>query len=108
MSRLSASVRLPAQLPVQSATVRLEVALYRLRCCNPSCGRKTFAEPIAAPFARRTNRVREPTRLIGHAAGSFPAERSLARLGLPQNLREAIEQTSRTAPDTSPPTALSV
>jgi hypothetical protein len=104
MSRLSASVRLPAQLPVQSATVRLEVALYRLRCCNPSCGRKTFAEPIAAPFQPGPG----TTRPIGHAAGSFPAERSLARLGLPQNLREAIEQTSRTAPDTSPPTALSV
>jgi hypothetical protein len=68
--------------------VRLELALYRLRCRNPSCGRKTFAEPlgsVAERFARRTNRVQELARLVGHAAGGLPAERLMARLGLPQS-----------------------
>jgi transposase len=61
-SRHSAYIRRLQDLPVQGATVRLELALYRLRCRNPSCGRKTFAEPlgsVAERFARRTNRVQE-------------------------------------------------
>jgi hypothetical protein len=35
------------------------------------------------PWARRTNRLREVVRLIGHGMGGRPGERLLSRLGMP-------------------------
>ena len=73
-------------LPVQGARVTLSVRLGRWRCRNPHCERQTFTErltAIAAPLARRTCRVAELVRLLGHTAGGRPGERLMARLSLP-------------------------
>ena len=49
----------------------LNLRLGRWRCRNPACERQTFTErllAIAAPLARRTCRVAELVRLLGHTA----------------------------------------
>jgi hypothetical protein len=38
---------------------------------------------LAAPFARRTARLAEIVRLLGHSAGGRPSERLMRRLGMP-------------------------
>ncbi len=38
---------------------------------------------VTALYARRTGRVAELVRLLGHAAGGRPAERLMTRLGMP-------------------------
>ena len=66
----------------------LRVKLTRWRCQNRRCDRQTFADrlpQVARSFARRTCRVAELARLVGHSAGGRPAERLLTRLGLPQS-----------------------
>ncbi|WP_408863366.1 ISL3 family transposase [Acidiphilium acidophilum] len=81
-------VRLLQDLPAQGTPVTLRVCLSRWRCQNQGCARKTFSDrlpKIAPPFARRTCRVADLTRLFGHAAGGRPAERLMASLGLPQS-----------------------
>jgi hypothetical protein len=60
----------------------------RWRCQNRRCERQTFTDRLpqaARPFARRTCRVAELAKLVGHAAGGLPSERLLTRLGLPQS-----------------------
>jgi transposase len=61
--------------------------LDRWRCHIRSCKRQTFAGQlpaiIAPPFARRTNRVSQLVRQLGHAAGGRPAELLMAPLGMP-------------------------
>jgi hypothetical protein len=55
-SGIARHIRRVQNLPVQSASVRLDVALYRLRRRNPSCGRKTLAEPLE-PIAAREETI---------------------------------------------------
>jgi transposase len=60
--------------------------LGRWRCRNQQCERRIFAERLpglAAPFARRTARLAEIVRLLGHSAGGRPSERLMRRLGMP-------------------------
>jgi hypothetical protein len=64
--------------------VRLRLA--RLRCRESTCDQKIFAERlpgVTEPLLRRTSRVVDLIRAVGHAAGGKPAERLLSRLGLP-------------------------
>jgi transposase len=64
----------------------LEISGRRWRCRNPDCRRQTFVEQlpqIVEPYGRQTCRVTELVRLLGHATGGKPAERLLARLGMP-------------------------
>jgi transposase len=71
---------------VQGSPVRLHLQVGRWRCGNDGCPRKIFTERVpelAVPWARRTNRLREVVRLIGHGMGGRPGERLLSRLGMP-------------------------
>ncbi len=73
-------------LPDQGAVVTLSVQVTRWQCRNPQCKQRTFSRlptAIAAPYARRTGRVEELVKLLGHAAGGLPAERLMERLGMP-------------------------
>ena len=87
ISRHSHYVRRIQDLPDEGTPVTLSVQLDRWRCLNRSCKRQTFAGQlppiIASPFARRTNRVLQLVRQLGHAAGGRPAERLMAPLGMP-------------------------
>ena len=81
-------VRHLQDLPAQGTPVTLRVRLARWRCQNQRCERQTFSDrlpQVAGPSARRTCRVTDLTRLVGHAAGGRPAERLMAHLGLPQS-----------------------
>jgi transposase len=75
-------------LPIQGRAVRLEILLRRWRCRNGECARQSFVERLeksAPPHARRTRRVSELGRWIGHATGGRTAERILRRLGIAQS-----------------------
>lgn len=87
-SRKGGYVRQLQDLPVQGIAVRLEVRMTRWRCRNDECERRSFVERLekSAPcHARRTRRVSELARLLGHATGGLAAERLLFRLGIPQS-----------------------
>lgn len=71
---------------MQGGPVTMHLQLGRWRCCNRRCPRKIFAErlpKLAVPLARRTDRLGEVVRLIGHAMGGRPGERLMFRLGMP-------------------------
>lgn len=86
-SRHSSYVRQIQDLPDQGSPVTLSVQLDRWRCQNRHCGRKTFVArlpgTIAGPRARRTDRVIELVKLFAYTAGGRPAERLMAKLGIP-------------------------
>jgi transposase len=65
--------------------VTLRLRAGRWRCRNPGCTRRIFTERLpeaAVPFARRTHRVADVVRMIGHSAGGRPAERLMERIGM--------------------------
>ena len=73
-------------LSAQGAPVVVNARLGRWRCRNQLCDRRIFTERVpglASPFARRTVRLSEIVRLIGHNAGGRPSERLMKRLGMP-------------------------
>jgi len=79
-------VRQLQDLATQGAVVKLSIRVERWRCRNSRCKQQTFARQllhVAAAHARRTDRVAELVRLLGHAAGGRPAERLMTRLGMP-------------------------
>jgi transposase len=87
-SRKSRYRRKLQDLPMQGTAVTLSLELSRWRCRNLSCPRESFVEPlpgVASLHARRTHRVTELARLIGHSAGARPAEKILRQLGMPQS-----------------------
>jgi transposase len=84
-SRHSSYVRHLQDLPAQGAPVTLRLRAGRWRCRNPGCTRRIFTERLpeaAVPFARRTHRVADVVRMIGHSAGGRPAERLMERIGM--------------------------
>ena len=52
------------------------------------------------PWARRTNRLREVVRLIGHGMGGRPGERLLSRLGMPVSDDTILRAIKRVDVDT--------
>jgi hypothetical protein len=85
-SRHSTYLRTLRDLSAQGAPVVVNARLGRWRCRNQQCDRRIFAERVpgfAAPFARRTARLAEIVRLLGHSAGGRPSERLMRRLGMP-------------------------
>ena len=61
-----------ADLPWGGVPVRFRIRARKLRCTNPSCPRKVFAERlegVARRYARRTERQREALEGIGFALG---------------------------------------
>jgi transposase len=87
-------------LPVQGSPVVIELRVGRLRCRNQACGRHIFAERLVGvtePLLRRTERVLELVRLLGHSSGGRPAERILARLGIAASDDTVIRRVKRHA-----------
>jgi hypothetical protein len=73
-------------LPVQGQVVKIKLALNRWQCRHRKCGRRTFTDrlpEIASPYTRRTERMAEIVRLIGHKMGGRPGEYLMHRLGMP-------------------------
>ena len=81
-------------LPVQGVVVTVLLRMSRRRCLNGECKRRTFAEQlpgIAAPYARRTQRVAELVQLFGHCTGGRPGERlQLLQLYVASRIRGGI------------------
>jgi transposase len=72
-------------LSAQGAPVIVNARLGRWRCRN-RLDRRIFTERVpglASPFARRTARLAEIVRLLGHSAGGRPSERLMRRLEMP-------------------------
>src|ERR1700677_2941584 len=85
-SRHSTYWRTLRDLSAQGAPVIVNARLGRWRCRNQLCDRRIFTERVpslAAPFVRRTARLAEIVRLLGHSAGGRPSERLMRRLGMP-------------------------
>jgi hypothetical protein len=85
-SRHSTYRRTLRDLSAQGAPVVVNARLGRWRCRNQQCDRRIFVERVpgfAAPFARRTARLAEIVRLLGHSADGRPSERLMRRLGMP-------------------------
>ena len=77
--------RRPADLPVLGRAVRLELAIRRFYCHNPSCPRRTFAErlpSLLAPYARRTLRSAASLGRIAVALGGEAGARMAGHLGM--------------------------
>ena len=74
-----------ADLPWHGVSVQILLRLRRLFCDLPHCPRKIFAERlpgVAAPFARRTNRLADAIELIGFVLGGEAGARTAAKLGI--------------------------
>ena len=85
-SRHSTYWRRFRDLSAQGTQVIVQARLGRWRCRSQQCDRRIFTERVpalAAPSARRTTRLAEIVRLLGHSAGGRPSERLLRRLGMP-------------------------
>lgn len=85
--------------------------MSRWRCGNPECEKLTFSEQlidIAAPLARRTCRVTELMRMIGHSTGGRPGERLMERLGLPTSDDTILRHLKCLATARQAPTAIRV
>jgi transposase len=73
-------------LPVAGRRVRLSLQVRRFFCRAPGCPRRTFREQLptlAAPWARRTERLQAILRQIGFALGGEAGARLAAQLGMP-------------------------
>jgi hypothetical protein len=100
ISRHSSYRRTLHDLPAQGTPVAVRARVTRWRCRNDQCERRIFAERLprlAAPFARRTARLAEIVRLFGHGAGGRPAERLMARLGMPVGHATILRDVKRSA-----------
>jgi transposase len=78
--------RRPADLPSLGREVRLDLAVRRLRCLNPSCSRRTFCLPVPtllAPRVRRTRRLAKAQQRVGLATSARAGARLLASLAMP-------------------------
>lgn len=77
--------RSPQTLPSSGRAVRLLLQVRRFRCANPTCRRKTFAEPfphLVAPHAQRTSAVRDLLRVIGEVIGGEAGARLSQKLAM--------------------------
>jgi transposase len=102
-SRHSRYRRKLQDLPVQGSPVTLHLQVGRWRCGNDRCPRKIFTERIpelALPWARRTERLRDVVRLIGHGLGGRPGERWLSRLAMPVSDDTILRAVKRVDVDT--------
>ena len=96
-----------ADLPSFAATTTVHLQVRRFYCRNPSCPRRTFAEPLpdlVRPRARRTSRLSQAQSRIGVALGGEGGARLLAHLSMPASaatvlrLVKALPMTTPEAP----------
>src|SRR4051794_31198385 len=100
--RSASGTRWPA-----SCTTIVQLQVRRFYCRNPSCPRRTFAEPLpdlVRPYARRTSRLSQAQSRVGVALGGEGGARLLAHLSMPASaatvlrLVEAPPATTPAAP----------
>ena len=75
-----------ADLPYQGRPVAIHVRARRFRCTTVDCPRRFFAERlpfVAAPRARRSQRLGDIQRHVGLAVGGEPGSRLAHRLAMP-------------------------
>lgn len=89
-----------ADLPCQGLAVRLHLQVRRFFCNEPTCARKTFAEPFAslAPaYARRTSRQATSLRAVGAALGGRAGMRLVKALAMPTSRFTLLRLLRRTS-----------
>ena len=82
-----------SDLPCVGQLLQLRVELWRYRCANPDCPRRTFVERLsgfASTWAHRTERLKEGLRTVGRTDGGRAGERQARRLGLPASYRTIL------------------
>jgi len=75
-----------ADLPCAGMEVRLQVQVRKLYCQDRGCPQIVFCErlsPLAAPYARRTERLRGEQRQVGFDLGGETGTRAAQRQGMP-------------------------
>ena len=89
-----------ADLPCQGRLVRLQIAVRRFRCGEPTCRRATFAEQwpgLAAAYARRTSRQAEALCEVAFALGGRAGAPLAKKLFLPTS-RHTLLRLLRRSP----------
>jgi transposase len=101
-----------ADLAWANIPVTLEVNVRRFFCDNPACARCIFSErlpTIAAPWARRTQRLAHTQQAIGLAAGGSVGTELCQALGCPAGIDLLLHQVRRLAlPEAPTPRVLGV
>jgi transposase len=101
-----------ADLPWHGVAVRIRLRLRRLFCDVTDCPRKIFAErlpDLAAPYARRTQRLAEVIELIGFVLGGEAGARTAVKLGIQTSPDTLIRSIQRSVlPPISTPRVLGV
>jgi len=98
--------RSPMALPSSGRPVRLLIEVRRFRCPNPTCGRKTFSEPLPlllAPHAQRTRSMQELLRVIGEVVGGEAGARLSQRLAMTYSPDTLLRLVRRAPLPSSPP-----
>lgn len=93
-------------LPWQGRPVRLHVRARRLRCLNPACSRRTFAERLsgtAPAAARRTERLGDLQRHLGLALGGEAGMRLAERLAMPTSADTLLRLVCKAGSVAKPP-----
>jgi transposase len=99
-SRHSTYWRTFQDLSAQGTPVIIQARLGRWRCRNQHRDRRIFTERVpdlATPSARRTTRLAEIVRLLGHNVGGRPSERLMRRLGMPVSDTTILASLKRAA-----------
>jgi len=95
-----------ADLPLAQIPVRVHLHIRRFRCDTLTCGRTTFSEPVpklAAPYARRTARLRAEQRQLALDVGGEPGARLARRQGMGVS-PDTLLRLARRAPEAVRPT----
>jgi len=101
--RHSSYPRRLADLPWQGRRVQVEVQVRRLRCGQPGCAHRIFAErlpAVAGPYVQRTARLGSLQHHIGLALGGRAGARLAERIGTPVSGATLLRLVRRGAPAT--------
>jgi len=99
--RHSSYPRRLADLPWQGRRVQVKVQVRRLRCDQPGCTHRIFAErlpAVAGPYAQRTARLGSLQHHIGLALGGKTGARLAERIGTPVSGATLLRLVRRGAP----------
>jgi hypothetical protein len=92
-------MRTPRDLPVTDQAVRLKLHVRRFFCDQPSCPKRTFAEPLPdlVPFrAQRTLRLARTLAVLAFALGGEAGARISAQLRMPISAASCVRIIRRT------------
>ena len=92
--------------------MKLSLRVRRLRCPEPSCPRRIFAErlpSVVEPYSRKTTRLREVLLLMGFALGGEAGAKLAERLGMKASPSTLLRSLHSAAPPTfEPPEVIGV